>query len=272
MVEEQKTKSCVEAKEEGRYVYCVADSDQVINLGKIGIEDNEVYTVSGKGLCAVVHNCEAEPYVSDDDKKVKDWIKTHQKVVETSEKKLGAVIPLTFDTIVKGADPNSLIIKWLEEENENLKKLIEKIKGKQEFGVQICWDEKIIGQKLAEENEEIKRLKEKIKGQGRGTAYFYEQRIKDALKKEMGKSADAYFKKFYEQIKNQVDNIRVAKIKKMEEGKEMLAHFSCLVYKDKTEQLQKELTEINDLEGFSVILTGPWPPYSFVSLENMSRN
>jgi hypothetical protein len=38
-----------------------------------------------------------------------------------------------------------------------------------------------------------------------------------------------------------------------------------LVAKEKINSLGKELEEINNIDGFSVHFSGPWPPYSFVA-------
>ena len=54
------------------------------------------------------------------------------------------------------------------------------------------------------------------------------------------------------------------KTKKAEHGLQMIMNLSCLVYKDSHTELGEELGKINQLEGFSVRFTGPWPPYSFV--------
>ncbi|MBT9151233.1 MAG: hypothetical protein DDT40_01421 [candidate division WS2 bacterium] len=73
-----------------------------------------------------------------------------------------------------------------------------------------------------------------------------------------------YFKDFYERIKGCVDEIKVEKTKKPEEDKQMLMNFSCLLPKEKSERLGEELEKINNMEGFFVRFTGPWPPYGFV--------
>lgn len=251
-----------EEAKEGRYVYCVADKSRTIKFGKIGIKNNNVYTISHKDLCAVVHNCKSQAYVSDDEEKVKNWIKTHQNVIDVASEKLGAVVPLTFDIIVKGS--NEDVVDWLRKDYERLKKILRKVKNKQEFGIQIFWDEKKIGDKIAETNQEIQNLKEGINKVSEGEGYFYKNTIETILKREMEKKADEHFKKFYDIIKNYVNNIKIDKIKK-EKGKQMLMNLSCLVHENKVKNLGRELERINKLDGFSVKFTGPWPPYSFVS-------
>lgn len=259
---------------DARYIYCIVPmnrDNKEVNSGKIGIENSEVYTVPYQDLCAVVHNCKPEPYKSENDKQVKGWIMAHEKVVETALEKFGNVLPLGFDTIVKGDEKHSAeenLKKWLKKDYENLKKKMEKVKGRAEYGVQISWDPKIISARLIQENKEFKDLEQEIKSKSKGLAYMYRQKLEDMLKKEMEKEADRCFKDFYARINKHCNDIRVEKVKKIK-GKQMLMNLSCLAYRNKKNEYQasllgEELEKINNMVGFEVRFTGPWPPYSFV--------
>ena len=251
----------------GRYIYCIVESNDRLSLGRIGIGGNEVYTIPYKDLAALVHNCSTEPYASEDSEIVKGWVMTHQEVLERTAQRFSTVIPLGFDTIIKavnGQTPEQNLIEWLKGDYENLKVKVARLKGKEEYGVQILWNPKIIGQKIAQITPEIKKLDEDIKSKPRGMAYMYKQKLEDALKTELEKAADRYFKEFYEQIKPWAGDLRVEKTKKAEEGKHMLMNLSCLVDKEKYKKLGEELERINNMDGFFVRFTGPWPPYSFV--------
>lgn len=254
----------LETEEQGRYVYCIAKGSEQTSFGKIGLEANEVYGIPSNGLIAVVHNCKAKAYDSKDEGQVKEWIKQHENVIEKAQEKFETIVPLSFDVIIKGKDASKEVANWLQTEKERLERNLEKVKGKQEFGVQIAWDAAIIGEKLSEEKEEIKKLVKEIKNLPKGKAYFIKQKIMKLLKQEMEKLADQKFKQFYSEIKKHSYEIKVEKNKKIE-GKQMLMNLSCLVEKNKVELLGKELNKINKLTGFSVRFTGPWPPYSFVT-------
>lgn len=250
---------------EGRYLYCVADAGERTSLGKIGIEESDVYTIPYKDLCAVIHNCPAEPYESEDSERVRNWVIAHERVVERAWEKFGTVLPLSFDTIIKGdegSDPEENMRNWLREDYGKLKEKMAKVRDKAEYGVQIFWDPKIIAHKIAQTNEEIKKLDREMKSKSEGTAYMYKHKLESLLKREMENEADKCFKDFYERIKKCVDDIRVEKTKK-EEGKQMLVNLSCFVPLDATEKLGEELGKIDKMEGYSVHFTGPWPPYSF---------
>lgn len=264
-----------ESKYEGRYLYCVADSGESVKLGKLGLDGEEVYTLPWGDLCAVVHNCPSEPYKSEDDEVVKRWVVAHEKVVEVAWERFGTVLPLGFDTIIKGEEdisPEENIKNWLKQDYANLKEKIDKIRGKAEYGVQIFWDPKLIADEIAKTNEEIKNLNQDIKSKPKGMAYMFKHKLENLLKKEMEKRADVCFKDFYARIKKRVDEIKVEKTKKISAGsigdekRQMLMNLSCLVDKEKSKELGEVLEKINEQEGFAVRFTGPWPPYSFVAL------
>jgi len=250
-----------------RYIYCITGGNEKIALGNIGIDDNEVYTIPCQDLCAVVHNCPAEPYTSEDNEVMQTWVMKHQKVVDIAMEKFGTVLPLGFDTIIKGEEDipsDENIKKWLNDDYENLRQKLAKFKDRAEYGVQIIWDPKVIGKKLIENNQEIKNLNEELKSKSKGLAYMYKQKLENLLKKEMEAEAERYFKDFYERIKRCVDDIKVEKTKKLDDDKQMLLNLSCLLFKEKSKVLGEELEAINNMEGFLVRFTGPWPPYSFV--------
>jgi len=252
---------------EGRYLYCVADSGERVSLGPIGINSSNVYTIPYQDICAVVHECPAKPYNSTDREVVSTWALAHQKVVDEAWERWGTVLPLGFDTIVMdkdgvGAEEN--VRNWLQNDYDNLKSKMEKMRGRAEYGVQVFWEPQVIAQNLAKASPEISRLEEKIKSQSRGLAYLYKQKLENALKRELEAKADQCFRDFYARIRRHVDDIIVEKTKPGDENTQMIMNLSCLLPGDKSTELGEELESINNMEGFSVRFTGPWPPYSFV--------
>jgi len=254
-------------EKQGIYLYCIADGSKKLSLDKIGIGGNEVYSLPYQEISAIVHNCPSRPYESEDKDMVKDWLMTHQKVVDCAWQRFGAVLPLAFDTIIigeQGIDPKENMKKWLQKDYERLKEKLDKVKGKQEYGIQILWDPKVMVEKIARDTSEIKNLKEELKSKPPGTAYMYEEKIKNLLRREMEKRADEYFKDFYSRIKKEVFDIHIDKAKKVDDNLQMLMNLSCLVIKEKIEKVGEVLEEIKKESTFHVRFTGPWPPYSFV--------
>ncbi|OGO23522.1 MAG: hypothetical protein A2Z28_05320 [Chloroflexi bacterium RBG_16_51_9] len=256
------------AQGEGRYVYGVAEGDKKIGLGPIGIEGSEVYTIPYGDVSAIVHDCSTRPYQSTDNKMVENWVRTHQSVLDAAGEQLGIVIPLGFDTILEPRDdatsPDQVVRDWLKLDYARLREVMRKIDGKDEYAVQVSYKQGLIVKRISEQSEEIRKIKEDIAAKSPGMAYMYRQKLERVVKAETERLADEWFMDFYDKIKKHTDDIAVEKTKKLNNGQVMLLNLSCLVAREKVDSLGKELEEINNLGGFSVHFSGPWPPYSFV--------
>jgi len=165
----------------------------------------------------------------------------------------------------EGSDPQQNLENWLAADYQTLKRKMEAVRGKAEYGVQVFWEPQVIARSIAGMSREISSLEEEIKSKPRGLAYMYRQKLENALKREMEAKADQCFRDFYSRIKKHVCDLRVEKTKRPDDDRQMIMNLSCLVDGDKSTHLGEELESIDKMEGFSVRFTGPWPPYSFVS-------
>lgn len=254
----EKTEKMGAETNEGIYLYCIAEGNINEDFGNIGIENSRVYTIFFKDVSAVVHSCKAEPYSSKDDETVKRWILAHQNVVDKAMKKYGTVIPLGFDTIIKGDE--KALKKWIEKDYKNIKSKLEKVKGKKEYGVQIFIDEKTFAKGL-EKNEEIRNLEEKTAKMPKGMAYMLQKKMENMIKNTMENENKKMFDEFYEKIKNFSDAVRIEKNK----NEKMILNASVLLKNGDDRAFGAQLDEINKRRGISVRFVGPFAPYSFVS-------
>ena len=90
---------------------------------------------------------------------------------------------------------------------------------------------------------------------------MYKQKLENIVKGELGTLMDAYFKDFYEKIKGTSDEIKVEKVKKVDDGMVMMMNLSVLAKDEKA--LGSVLDEIECEEGITIHFNGPWQPYSF---------
>ena len=250
-----------------RYVYCVVRANDKLSLGNIGLDANEVYTLPCDGLCAVAHTCSKAPYSSDSEEMVRGWVISHQQVVKAAQNKFGAVLPMRFNTIIQdtvkdSADSN--VLRWLADEGTELKKKLARLQDLEEYGVQIFWEPKVIASMLSRTHPEIARLQAEIESKTLGLAYMNKQRLEKLLRQEVEREAECYFKDFYRRIRENVAELKIEGIKR-DGDKQMLMNLSCLVVIGGPQRLSDELQKIENIDGFSVRFTGPWPPYSFVT-------
>jgi hypothetical protein len=254
------------AKEDGLYVYCVARGDGNCLLGPIGLGGQVVYTVGSGDIRAVVHNCRAEPYQSQDPQVVQGWVVAHQNVVLAAAEAFGTVLPMAFDMIVRGASGGGAagaLRDWLDERRDRFPRLLDRLAGKAEYGVQVLWDRQVIAAWLVESDDELHKMQNEAQGKPKGLAHLLGQKLAKAIRAAMEKQADLFAQDFYARIRRCVEDVRVDKLKKVDGGKQMLLNLSCLMQQGSGE-LGRVLDDLQQTKGISVRFTGPWPPYSFV--------
>jgi hypothetical protein len=258
----------------GLYLYCVGLSSEAgapEALGEaIGIEGCEVLGVAWGDLCAAVHHCPAAPYQSEDAEVVASWVTAHHRVVETAWRRWGTVLPLTFNTIIKGEpggepgrDAGACLLAWLGAERQVLKAKLEALAGKAEYGIQVSWDPQVVTRRVAQSDAQVRALEEQIKAKPPGAAYMHRQRLEALLKEKTEAMATAECTALYGRIARLVGDVRVEKPKADPGQLQMLVNLSCLVSQAQLPRLKAEHDRLSGMEGFSTRLIGPLPPYSF---------
>ncbi len=249
------------------YVYCVARGDDANRvLGAIGLDNRTVYTLGSEGLYAVVHDCPVAPYQSQDPIVVQTWVVAHQNVIRQAGETMGTVLPMTFDMIVHGAPGTSAsqaLQTWLQEKRERFTRLLDKLAGKAEYGVQVLWDSQAVAALLVAQDDQLLALQSEIKQKPKGLAHVLGQKLAKLVRTAMEQQADQLAQDFYRRIRHGVDEVHVDPLKKVDEPLQMLLNLSCLMPQDRTE-LGCALDDIQKHPGVTVRFTGPWPPYSFV--------
>lgn len=243
------------------YLYCIVNSGKREKLGDIGIENNSVYIIPFKDIAAVVHRCLPEPYESHDEEKVKHWVLAHQYVIDRATERFGTVIPLTFDTILKGDD--SVVEDWLRDQYSQLKEKIVRLKDKSEYGIVVYLDKGRIEEE-GSENTEISALRTAMQGKPRGTTFLIQKRIERRI--ALLRDIEARFRsgEIIKDISPFAEELRQEKTVVSDENRLMILKLSCLVKQEDVARLGETLGKIDRSNGLSVTFTGPWPPYSFV--------
>ncbi|MBN1191313.1 MAG: GvpL/GvpF family gas vesicle protein [Dehalococcoidales bacterium] len=253
----------------GRYVYGIAAGEKEISLGPIGLDGCEVFTISCQDLSAIVHCCPLFPYQSEEEEVVKRWVRAHQGVLDAARDQFDIIIPSSFDTIIKPGEDyavsDQFVRDWLKKDHDCFQTVINRIKGKDEYAVQISYIPSMVGQYLKEPGQEIIRMKNDIAGMSPGRAYIYKQKLEKMVKADQQKQSMAWYQDFLNRIKKHVDRFKIESNRKLDPEKVMLLNLSCLVARESVNNLGEELENINKMEGFSVHFSGPWPTYSFVA-------
>lgn len=244
------------------YIYGVVKSSK--DWKEKGIKESSVFLVNEGNFSAIVHKCDEKPYNSTNIVEVKDLILAHNEVLDKAIKDFGAVIPLSFNTIIKSTEKTAEenLRSWLKDNEENLLKIWNKINGKKEYGIRIYYEKEKLLEKIKELHE-IKQLQQKIQIESTGMAYLLKGKIKDEMNKIAQKQIFEYKQNFYNNIKGLVFDIIINQSKiLLEEEKDLLLSISILVNK---EQIQKVNSYLEN-KNFYFNIAGPFAPYSFVNL------
>lgn len=250
--------------DQGMYLYCVVEERVEKNFVEVGLDDNKVYAIPFRDVSVIAHSCKAEAYNSSDDKRVKDWILRHNRIVDEMLEKYGSVLPFSFDTIIKGGkdDVNS----WLEKDYSKIKSKLALVRGKREHGVQIFIDKKRVSS-VINENDEIRDLRNRIGKMQEGTSFMFQKKLDSKIREITNHYIQKLSDKFCEEMTDTADSLKIEKNKEMDDDRIMVINASVLLRSSNEEKFRTTLDNIDQKDGVSVRFVGPFAPYSFSTYE-----
>ncbi len=252
-----------------RYMYGIVREDEKREFGPIGLEDKDVIAIPKKDIAAVVHECGEEPYQADEEDVIKDWISTHQGVLDRLIEEYDNLLPARFNTIFRPTDDKGseeVLRDWLGDNYEKITSQLEEFLGKREYGVKIYYDESLALEEASNESEEVEEMEKKIEEMSSGRAYMYKQKLEKLRVRSLGNWVDERRDEFLARIKDEVSKISRGELKPPNEDLSMMLNLSCLLDGEHESRLGDVLEGIDDTQGFAVRFTGPWPPFSFTDL------
>lgn len=252
----------------GLYLYALAPADRLGQLSCPGVDGLPVEVVTAGEWAAVVHRCPGRPYASERREQLVEWVQQHHEVVEQAARLAGDVIPVAFNTVVfrRGQEPLETLAQWLMSHEQELRSVLQRIGGCLEFGVQLLRDPLKAEEAALAQREELQRLRHQASASPPGTAYLREQELRQQLRQAVQEEAASRARQLEQQLRAWCRELRQERLRAVGEGLEMVAHFSCLVPRPSARAFVDALHGMELPPGYSVRLSGPWPPYSFVSL------
>jgi hypothetical protein len=242
---------------QGKYAYCIIESDEPrdFGIGGIGSRGDSIYTIHYGGLAAVVSDTPVVVYDP-----TRENALAHEHVNETVMKEF-TVIPMSFGTVFRTADD---VVEFLKDTSDALRDVLLKMKGKIEFGLKVNWDPEIVLQEIEQENEEIRRLKEEILSNRLASTYFARMQLGRLVEQAMSEKSDAYVRQIYDHLRS----CAIASRHNKTIGDKMILNAAFLVERDAAIEFDESVHVI--AEQFENRLrfnySGPWPPYNFVNI------
>ncbi len=242
---------------EGKYIYCIIQSDESRSFGPIGIggRGDEVYTVQYEGLAAVVSN---SPLIVYDP--TRENLLAHEKVNETVMLEF-TVLPMAFGALFRTEQD---IIELMRGTYSALLDVFTKMEGKVEFGLKVNWDRDQVIAEIERKNEEIRHLKEQIISRTTGSTYFARMQLGRLVESALIEQADSYVREVYSVLRDTAVASRANK----PIGDRMIMNAAFLVERHRESEFDQKVKEIAAKnEGkLSFKYSGPWPPYNFVHI------
>lgn len=260
------------------YLYCIAENAAVTQLRADSLpaaieEDAKVEWISVNTLAALVSEV---PETSYSEAQLAEHLTDatwtairamrHETVVEYVAKRV-TTIPLRFGTIYLEREG---IEQMLAEKNRELGLIIEQLRGREEWGVNVYSDRAILLSSITSVSPVLRELVERAEKASPGQSYLMQKKI-DTLKVDEARAAvNRIVDQIEEKLKEQSDDglrLRILKVETTEHG-ELKAKFAFLVKRSGFEEFRdaaERLAQEHQAAGIRLELTGPWPVYNFVT-------
>jgi hypothetical protein len=202
----------------------------------------------------------------------RDWLapraRLHNKVLrEVNE--VTTVVPLRFGTTLQSDDD---LRGWMERHEAELRDALQRLEGREEWGVRLYRRyDKLIEHLRHKPNTHAAGAG--ASGQSPGKSYLQEKQRQDASREEAEKVSKATARRCRDELAGaaeQTTMLRLDSETPAQDQPQLILNTSHLVAQSQQKQfhaLAESLAEEVEARGFSLEVTGPWPPFSFVELD-----
>ncbi len=244
--------------ESGIYVYCIIETTEPQDFGKIGIggRGDDVYTIHYRKLAAIVSQT---PLVVYDP--TRENALAHEHVNEVVIERGFTPVPMSFGTLFKTEGD---MVEFLEDTYDAMRDVLQKMKDKLEFGLKVNWNREEVLAEIERTNEDIRRLKDEIVNNQHASTYFARMQLGRMVEQALADQSDEFVRTIYDHLRDSA----IASRSNKPIGDKMIMNAAFLVERDKAPVLDEKVQEIAQrFEGkLSFRYTGPWPPYNFVTI------
>lgn len=227
---------------------------------------NNIFLISYKDLGVVGEKI----FLDDFQKEIKKTLKNplemekiltdYQRVLNKLMKK-NTVIPFQFGTILKDKKGAKSL---LEASYLKFKRLLGKLKNKEEWGLRVFADMAKFQNKAKANKKEIK-----VKSQGQGASYLLRKKIEQEKEKEAGHKLNSLLNKLFVNLGARAFEKKITQSSQRfsEKGEVLACSFAFLLERGKVKSFSKEVGNVQKKHqpcGLRLVLSGPWPAYNFL--------
>ena len=259
------------------YVYCI--SNHPPDLGK-NDEFQGLRCVSSEGFYTVVKMVSESEFSEENLKKnlsdlawLEIQVRNHVNVISMLMEDC-TVIPFNFGSIYRSEEP---LKKFMSDYADSLIENLLFVEWKEEWTVKIYSDRKVLVDQIDELSEEAASLEKQIMASSPGRAFLMKRKKAELIENEVDRLCKVYGQEYFDEFRKLSEAFALNNLipkELSERNDEMILNATFLVSKDRAVDIastamkqKKKNTEL----GFDIEITGPWPPFSFISIKEKSN-
>ena len=222
-----------------------------------GILNQDLYPITCNGIYAVVGKIKKDDLIAD-----RSQIIEYANVIEKLAWEF-TLLPMRYGSVM---DSDDSIRNMLKRNKKEIVQNLKKVENKNEFGLKIFYDFDKLKSELSSEPEDVTEEKLKTATAKKNSVYkdYVNMKLKEHRDKELVLN---FINKPISEIKEYLDKLNaIAKFKKMLDPTNIIDAVFLLDKSRKGELVELVKNLQNKYTSLNFVLTGPWPPYNFVSI------
>lgn len=177
------------------------------------------------------------------------------------------LIPVRFCTIYRS---EGRVCEMLVQHYDDFVDALARLQGKEEWGVKVYCDHKTVAQRVGEISDRVKELRTEMASKSDRVAYFLKKRLEEKVAQEVERVSDECAQRSHdpshaeEALINPLQGREITgrKEEMILNGAYLVAEEQLAVFRAELQSLEEEYGNL----GLSYEMTGPWPPYNFVTI------
>lgn len=240
----------------GRYIYAIITDRGDYSLGRIGLDEREVYTIGDGQVAAVVSDLSGGRI-----RPQRRNMAAHQDVLKHLLREV-TPLPAAFGLL---ADNEAAIIRILKHNRDAFLSQLKRVENSLEMGLRMSWDVSNIFEYFVGIHPELQELRDDFFRDGSNLTQ--DQMI------TLGRSFERLLEEDREAYTEQVERVmrsccREIKRNKCRTEKEIM-HLACLVDRDAAQRFEPTVLQAARPfdNNYAFDFNGPWAPHNFVEMD-----
>ncbi len=193
--------------------------------------------------------------------------RSHDRIVRNLSQ-YATIVPVRFGTVF--LSPGG-IKDFTGKNAQQLKELLDRLDGFDEMGVTLNFDKRLVTKHLEQTDPSLEKLTKNINEAGSGAAYLLRKKLENSKRERLGSFVDSSVSKVADSLRRRTKEVKQSPLLAHPDDRSLVyVNLNCLVAVKDVESFKKlaaSLPEVPTDAGISVRVTGPWPAYSFSTIE-----